>query len=314
MTQPTLNQVQPVDPILTNFMVGYKQDNMRFVAERVFPSVQVTNKSGTYFVATKKYWFRDDLEVRAPGADFPALEFALSSATFETIQYAGEEKIPDEVRDNSQAPMSLEQMATELLGQRSLIRKERAFATDFMKTGVWGTDDTTTTDWDDFASGDPVNDVLTAKRTISNNTGQDGNTMVLGYIVDQALRLHPDIIDRIKYNQQANDSNIEQALPAVFGVDNYWVSKASYNSANIEQTASIGAIIDDDCLVAYVNPSAGVFGVTAGKTFVWQPGGGAGQIFRVRDSKRHADLIQEKEQWDQKAVATDTGYFFSDVV
>ena len=183
-----------------------------------------------------------------------------------------------------------------------------------MVTGVWGTDDTTTTDWDDFAAGDPVSDVLTAKLTISNSTGQMANTMVMGLIVHNALINHPDIIDRIKYTNAATMDNMNSALGAVFGVKNYWPALSSYNAANEGQSFDGTAIIDDDCLVCYVDPSAGVFGATAGKTFAWPGGGGMGSMYRVRDDLVHSDLVQIKEQWDQKATATDLGYFFSDVV
>src|SRR5512145_149977 len=249
MTQPTINDVQAVDPVLTNMLVGYMQADARFVASKVFPLVRVDKDSGTYFVFDKKYWFDDELAPRAPGDGFARVGFGLSTATYATRQFAGKYVVADETRKNSQVPLDLETAGLRLLAQKSLIRKEVAWATDFMTTGVWtgATDNTTATDWDDFSAGDPVNDVLTAKRSISNATGMDGNTMVLGYIVHQALMGHPDIIDRIAYTAQANAATIEGALSAIFGVDRYLVSKASYNSANEGQTAVMAAIVDDDC-------------------------------------------------------------------
>lgn len=313
MSLPTVKDVQAIDPVLTNMLVGYMQADARFIAPRLFPYVPVEKDSGTFYTFTKKYWFTDELEERAPGAPFARLGMGVGTDTFTTLQWAAEYPIADEVRANSQLPLDLEQAALRFLAQKSLIRKERAFSADFMVTGVWGTDNTTATDWDDFAAGDPVTDVMTAKRTISNNTGMDGNTMALGYIVHQALCAHPDILDRIAYTAQANQATIENALSAIFGV-NYIVGKASFNSANEGQAASMAAIVDDDCLVAYVAPAPGVFEASAGYTFVWGGGGGAGSIYRQRDGLRHTDVIQHKEQWDQKAVATDCGYFFSDVV
>jgi hypothetical protein len=316
MPQPTVNDVQAIDPVLTNMLVGYMQNDSRFVAGRVFPYVPTEKDSGTYYVFDKKYWFTDELAPRAPGGPFARIGFGVSTATFLTAQFAGAYALADEIRRNSQIPMDLEQAAIRLLAQKSLIRKEVAFSADFMKTGVWATDDNNSAaDWDDFSAGDPVDNVLTAKRTISNSTGMDGNTMVLGYIVHQALVNHPDVIDRIAYTQQANQGNIENALAAIFGVANYWVAKSSYNSANEAQTASMAAIIDDDCLVAYVTPSPSIFEASAGYTFGWDGGGGNGQISPIfRDGEHDSDLIKHKEQWDQKAVATDCGYFFSDIV
>lgn len=314
MAQPSINALQAVDSVLTNYLVGYMQSEPRFIADRLFPIVQVPNDSGTYYILTKKYWFLDQMEQRAPGAPFAETGFGVSTATYATLQWALQESIPDENRANSQLPMDLESIAVRHLGQQALIRKERALQADFFVNNVWGTtDNNSTTDWDDFASGDPVYDIMTAKRTISNSTGLDGNTLACGYIVHQALVLHPDVIDRMKYVMVADQNALEAGLGAVLGV-NYFVSKASYNSANEAQTFTAAAIIDDDALVCHVDPSAGVFGATAGKTFAWDGGGGAGSIYRWRDGQNHRDLVQLKMQWDQKAVATDLGYLFLDVV
>lgn len=315
MALPTVNDVQAVDPVLTNMLIGYMQADDRFVAGRVFPSVSVEKDSGTYYIVTKKYFFFDDLEERAPGSDFGEMGFGVSTDTYATLQWAAEIPLADEVRANSQVAMDLETVAIRRLAQASLIRKEVAWAADFMKISVWGTDDNnSTTDWDDFSAGDPANDVLTAKRTISNNTGYDPNSMVVGYIVHQALSLHPDILDRVKYTQAATLANVEGAIGAALGIPNYIVAKGTYSNTNENASFSATAIIDDDALICYVDAGAGIFGATSGKNFVWSPGGGDGSIYTRRSNKKHADVVQHKEQWDQKATATDLGYFFADVV
>jgi hypothetical protein len=315
MPLPTINDVQGVETILTNMLVGYKQAEERFVASRVFPPVSVPNDSGTFFVFTKKYWFLDEMKVRTPGQQYARAGFGLSTDTYATLQWALATAIADETEANSQVPMSLESAAVEWLAQKSLLRKEIQFAADFMTTSVWGTDDNnSTTDWDDFSAGDPIADVKTAVRTISNNTGMKPNAMVMGFIVDDAISNHPDIIDRMKYVQVATQANIRAVLASVFGVEQYLVSEASYSNTNEAATFSASAIIDDDCLVTYIAPSPGLFKASGGYSFNWAPGGGMGVVLRNRDDLNDTDLIKTKEQWDQKAVATDLGYFFADVV
>lgn len=316
MAQPTAGQVQAVDPVLTNMLVGYMQAQERFVASRVFPGIPTEKDSGTYYIFTKKYWFTDEMKTRAPGVKFARSGYGVSSTTFTTVQWGLEHPIPREVRANNQTPMDLERAGVEWLGQKSLIRKERAWGADFMANSVWGTtDNNSTTDWDDFTSGDPVSDVQTATRTISNNTGQDANTMVMGYIVQQALENHPDIIDRVKYTERATLMGVRAALAAVFDVSQLLVSKASYNSANEGQTFSGAAIVDDDCLVCHVAPNPGIMTASAGYTFNWDGGGGLGSISPMYyEESTKSDVIQHQEQWDQKAVATDLGYLFLDVV
>lgn len=315
MAQPTHSEVQAVDPVLTNMLVGYMQADDRFVANRVFPLVPVDKQGFTFYTFTKKYWFLDEMKSRTPGAAFARGGYGVTSTTGYANTWGLEHPIADEAKANNQTPMSLEQAGLSWLAQQSLIRRERAFSADFMVTGVWGTDDNnSTTDWDDFTLGDPFSDVLLAKRTISNNTGQPGNTMVLGYIVDVALQNHPDIIDRIKHVQIAGPGNVQTALRSLFDVTNYLVGKATYNSANEGQTGTYTAIVDDDCLVCSVSGTPGIFTASAGYTYTWEGGGGGGSVATYREDKSKSDILQNSEAWDQKAVATDTGYFFADVV
>ncbi len=314
-TIPTLNDVQAVETILTNMLVGYEQADTRFVASKAFPYVPVANDSGTFFIVTKKYFFTDDLKARAPGGDFDYAGFGLTTDTYSTFQWGKGLLLPDEVRGNSQVPMDLEQIGLKQIAQKSLIRKEVGWSTDFMANSVWGTtDNNSTTDWDDFSAGDPQNDVLTANRTVSNNTGYTPNTLVIGAIVEQALLLHPNILEILKFTSIASPSAVLTALAPLLNLGQILVGRATYTNTNESATFSATAIIDDDALVTYVDPSAGIFGATCGKTFTWAPGGADGAIFRDPARRNHSDTYQHKEQWDQKVTASDLGYIFLDVV
>ena len=310
---PTINQVQTVEPVLTGILTAYQQAQSRFVAERVFPAVPVQTDSGSFLKLTKRYWFQDGLQRRAPGDPFIRLDYGTESDTFKTEQWAGDEAIADEERANSTLPLDLERTAIEHLGNVSMLRKEIQFATDFMKTGVWGTDNTSATDWDD-ANGDPIADIIEASGVISAATGYEPNTLVVGAVVDRALRKSAKIREVIKYTQATTMQAVRAAIAGALGIENYLVSSVIYDSANEGQAASYGPIIDDDALLLYINPTVGWSGISAGKTFVWQPGGGAGSIYSYYDNGRHATVIQHKEQWDQKLVAPELGYFFSDIV
>lgn len=314
MSLPTINDVQAVDPVLTNMLVGYQQDDTRFVASRVFPAVSVDKDSGTYYIFTKKYWFLDQMAYRSPGADYARAGVGVSTSTYATLQWALAYPIADEVRANSQVPLDLESVAVRWLAQQSLIRKERQWSADFMKTSVWGTDGSITNKWSDYQNSDPVADILTAKRGISQSTGLMPNTMVIGELVLDRLTNHPDILDRVKYTTAAGLSSVTNALGTIFGGLNVLVATAIYNSANEAQTESYSAIVDDDALICYVTPSPALFEASAGYTFAWGPGGGAGTVLRNRDDNVDADIVKAKEQWDQKAVATDAGYFYADCV
>lgn len=311
----TRNDITSVDPVLTNLMVSYMQDQSRFISTQVFPVLNVATPNGTYYQFDKKYFMSDEMEERAWGADHARAKFGVSTATYETMQYSLEVPIADEERSANQAPMDLEEAAVEYLGQKSLIRKERAFTSDFIKTSAWGNEDNdSTTDWDDFTSGDPVSDVLSGSLTISQATGRMPNTLAVGHVVHNALINHPDIIDRVKYVQVGSVSAVSNALASLFGIERYIPAMASYNTANEGQSFSGSAIFDDDALLLYVNQNASLRSPSAGYTFAWEGGGGAGIIRNVRDEENSADLIQGKEEWDQKVVASDLGYLWLGVV
>lgn len=311
---PTINDVQVIEPVMTNMLAAFRQGADRFIAARVFPAVPVDTDSGTFYKFTKKYWFMDGLQPRAPGDPFARVDFGIESDTYKTLQWAADYALADEVRANVNAPLDLERAAVQYLGNLSMLRKEIQWATDFMKTGVWGTDNSSATDWDDYSSGDPIANILTAQETISSATGYMPNTLIVGAPVHSALMNHPDVLDRIKYTQTATAGNMRSALLSVLGIDNYYVASAIYNTAAESAAMSAANVIDDDALLLYVDAAAGGMGLSAGKTFVWGPGGGEGTLYRYRDYSRHADVIQIKEQWDQKVVAAELGYFWSDIV
>lgn len=313
MAQPTHSEVQAVDPVLTNMLVGYSQDDNRFVASRAFPVVPVEKQGFTYYTFTKKYFFADDMKSRAAGSEFARGGYGVSTATGSAQLWGLEHAIAEEARSNNQMPMALEQAGLLWLANQSNIRRERAFSADFMVTGVWGTDDNNAaTDWD--STGVPTDDILTAQRTIGNNTGLLADTLVVGYITFQGLLGNTNIADRIRYVVGADVQTIEQSLLRVLGIRQLLVSKASYNSANEGQTFASAAIVDDDALLIVSAGMPSVMTPSAGYTFAWNGGGGTGQIATYREQKSKSDILQLSEAWDQKAVATDCGYFWADIV
>lgn len=311
---PTINDVQQVEPVLNNVLLGYFQNERRFIADRVFPGVRVDKDSGTYYTFDKKYWFSDEAKRRAPGQAYPRGEFGVSTGTYKTEQWALAKDIADEEEANNQMPMSLERAAVRWLGLKALIRKERQWASEFMATGVWGTDKTVTNKWSDTTNGDPIGDIQTGRRTVSQATGFAPNALVLGEIVRDRLIEHPDVISRIQYVQAATPDSVEAVLASLFRVGRILVAEAIYNSANEGQTATMAPIIDDDALLLYVTDAPSIVEPSAGYAFYWEPGGGLGAIQPMyRDEEAQANLVRFKMQFDYKKVAADLGYFFTDV-
>lgn len=314
MAQPTIHQVQAVDPVLTNMFLAYNQADSRFVAGRVAPAVPVDFITDTYYKLAKRSMFQREVKKRAPGGPIPRGGYVLETDTVTTVQYALGHPIPREVRANNQAPLSLESAGLQWLSANHLIDREYRFAAAAMITGVWSTDNTTATKWSDYAGSDPVGNIKLAKRTISQSTGKDPNQMVMGEIVADALENHPDLIDRIKYTQAATSASVRAAMAQLFELE-IVVGKAIYDTANEAVTASFSPIIDDDCLICYTKPGVDMMDVSAIKTFYWQPGGGMGVIEPMWfDNNTKQDIIDSFQQNAHEVTGADLGYFFSNVV
>lgn len=313
MTKPTLSQVRAIaNPLLSNMLVAFMNDDMDFAARAVAPVVPVSEQSGTYYTLPGKYQFKDQLERRAYGDTFARGGYELGKDTYATVQWGLEHAIPDELAASFQASASLQQIGLRWLANQSNIRKEKAFADDFMALTKWTTDNTNATDWDSTST--PVADILVAKSTVRGLTGVSPNAIIMGEIVYDALLTNDDIAGKLQYTMATTLATIQSMLASVIGLEIVAVSRAIHNVANLGQDADLDPIIDDDALVLRVDSGADMFSASSIKTFVWEPGGGQGRIKTYYADDRNASILQHQEQWDQKQISPDLGYFFSDIV
>lgn len=313
--RPTVAQLRPVgNPILTGMLTGFMNDDMDYVARRAAPPVAVNEESGTFITFPKGFWLKSLLERRAYGDTYARGGYEVSSDTYKTLQWGLEHPIPDEHKATSQVPMSLEQVGAKWLANQSNIRKELSFATDFMVGSVWtGHDNNSATDWD--STGTPITNVQTAKQSIKTTGAGTANALICGDIVYAALLTNAQVIGTIVYTATGSVANIEAALAGVLGIQTVMVGRAVHTTGNLGQSSlTYVPIIDDDALVCIVTPGVDMMGVSAMKTFTWGPGGGEGALDSYRDESADSEILQHKEQWDQKLITADAGYFFTDIV
>ncbi len=317
MPQPTTSDVH-VDAVLTNMSIAYMQDADHFVAGKVFPTVPVQKQSDLYYTYTQADFFRDAVELRADGTESAGTGYGLSTDSYSALVYALHKDIGDQVRANSDAPLSPDQDATRFLTQQMLLRQEIDWASKYFQTSIWGTDTTPSTLWSAASGSDPIGDVQTGINTVLTNTGYKPNTMVMSYAVFSILKNHADIIDRYKYTSSA--SITEELLASVLGVDRVLVMGGIKNSAAEGASASYAQIGDKDACLLYVAPNAGIMAPSAGYNFSWTglaQSGGIGTntaISRFRMDALRADRIEIESAWSYKVVSSALGYFFSNCV
>lgn len=321
-----------VNTPLTNLSVMYLQDAMEFAAVRTFPVVPVDKRSDVYYKYSKADFFRDQMQERAPGAEAAMAGYRLdNTATYRARVYALNKPIADQTRANADAVLNMDQDATYFLTQQALIRRENVFAAAAFTTGIWGTDMTGRSSgsggsdathvllWDDPTST-PIEDIRKGKVTIKQNTGQNANIITISEAVWQKLVDHPDIVDRVKYGQTAPGPAIitKQAVAQVLELEEVIVMGSVSNTAAENQTASLAFIGGKSALLSHRTPRPGLQTASAGYTFAWTGLFGAGaegnRIKRYRWEKNAADFVEAEIAFDMNVVATDLGYFFSNVI
>jgi hypothetical protein len=323
MPQPTLSDVH-IDAALTKISVAYIQGESAYIAEKVFPSVPVATKSNKYFVYPKGDFFRDEARVRAPASESAGGGFGMGTQQYLCEVYAYHKDVDLQTRSNADPAVDPYRDATIFVTQTMMITRERQFAANYMKTGVWGTDiggvasspsASQTVQWNN-ATSDPITDVSNARATILGNTGFKPNKLVLGFRTFETLKKHPLIIDRFKYTSSA--SVTEAMLAQLFAVDEIVVSEAVYNTAAEGQPPVMDYVMGKGALLAHANPRPSLMMPSAGYIFTWSGYTGKDThgvaIGTIPMPLKKADRVEGEMSYDMRVVAPDMGFFWNNII
>lgn len=322
---PQLNQAN-VDAVLSNISVAYTQDQSKFIANKVFPVINVDKKSGIFMKYNREDWNRDEAQKRADITESVGGGFDLSKDYYNTDVYAFHMDIGDQAVANAMVPLQPVAEATRFVAGRLLLRQEVDFAKSFFKTGVWATDLTGVsgapanasqfTQFNNLTASDPMGVIEAAKEGVATKTGYEVNTMVIGRRVFSALKNHPEIIDRIKYTS-AETVTLE-LIARLFEVDRVFVGSSFVNTAKEGQGETLVSNFGGSILLTHSAPNPGLLTPSAGYTFAWDGvSDGAGLAIGTRSfymQEKRALRVESESAWSNKVVASDLGVFLSDVV
>lgn len=326
MPQPTVQQVHINRP-LSMISTAYLQDDMNFVALRVFPLVPHDKKSDMYFKYSKNDFLRSQMRRRGPGEESAGSGYNLATDTFSCEDFALHKDIPDQVRSNEDAPLNSDRDAALWLVEQAKLTLEEEWASTYFVTGVWANEEEGGAGndfvfWDDAAFGLPIVDIDRGKRTMLATTGHLPNKLTLGYDAFVALKNAPDIREYIKYTSQ--ESVTPQILARLFDIPEVLVCQAVH-ATNAELSSEVADdpsnydfIQGKHALLSYSPPQASLLQPSAGYTFMWRGvsyglGTTVGiQTFRMQHLR--SDRAEIEMAWDHKVVAPDMGMFYLNCV
>jgi hypothetical protein len=321
-----------IDRAMTNISVAYMQEASAFIADQVFPIVPVKRQSDVFYVYNKGDFMRDEAALRGAYSESAGGDYGVAASDpYYCRKHAFHKDVAPEERANYDEPLNADVDATEFVSQKMLIRREMEWATRFFKTGLWGTEINggaavanggavnggTVVYWSTDTS-DPIKDITSTSVTMASETGYRPNVLVLSPFVFNALKNHPDILDRIKYTQKGIVTN--DLLATLFEVDKVLVAWSVVNSAAKGATDSVDFIMGKHALLCYSAPSPALKKPSAGYIFAWTGLEGSG-AYGNRIVRLPMDMlglgterIEGELAFDAKQICADLGVFFKDIV
>jgi len=310
-----------INTALTNLSIAYKQDADAYIAEKVFPFVGVSKQSDSYYKYEKGCFFRDAAKLRAPATESAGGGFDLADDSYRCKKWSFHKDNDEDTEANADEVLNMEEDAADFVMETLLIRRERLFIQTYFGSGIWGTDETGTTNfvkWDDYATSDPGEDIKRGRMGILISTGRLPNRLVVGYKVHEALKTHP-LIKTYFFGNNAQGTITKQMLATYFEVAEYCVSYALFTQDDASVAdPTLELIAGNHALLVYAAPKPSKMLPSGGYIFGWKGLTGLNNI-GVRTKKFYMDKedatrIETDMCFDMKLVAADMGHMFLDAV
>lgn len=234
MSQLSVSQARVIDPILSTVAQGFR--NSDAVGFALFPYVPVGQRGGK-IISFGKEDFALYNTVRAPGAATKRVQYGYSGASYALESHALEALVPNELLEDAAAVPGINLASSAVMKTQNIIslRLEYLQAQIATTAATYAASNKVTlagtSQWSDLTSGvsDPVKDIEVAKEAVRKQTGRRPNTIVMGPAVMMMLKMHPKVIDRIKYT--GRDVPTEELLASMFGVKQVKVGDMVYTDA-----------------------------------------------------------------------------------
>ena len=306
-----IDELRMVDPVLTTVAQGYTNSN--FIAENLFPTVQVKKLKGQIPKFGKEAFIIKDTN-RAVRADSNRiLPKDLELITYETterdvemaIDYLEEEEAADYTRYETQVTKDL--VDTLALGKEKeaadLVQDPNNYIGSLKKIID------VTTAFDDYTnSTNPLDEISNAASSIRGRIAKFPNTMVMGYSAYQTLINHPVLVGKIKYSG-LEKVNIN-VLKELTEIENIYIGKSVHTLDGTTFTDIWG----DNIILAYVDENE------RGKRSEFNPSFGytiqrknKPEVDTYYENGGKLKVIRNTDNYDLKITASDAAFLISDI-
>jgi hypothetical protein len=303
-----------VDAPLTNTTIAYLQDQTSFIADRVFPRIEVPLIRGTYFTFDKHTFMSNNASKWKPGTMMNVTRLDVDhNNVYKCDYHAVGFQLPEDMQTATK-PLDMTSAAAEVVARNLLLDRESMFVNNFFTDKAWSNNFTTKDfpPWSDMDSSNPINDVVTMQLKVFDQTGFMPQVGIIPLYVFKQLQKNPLIQNMFRYTMVPTMNVLnEDAMAKILGLEKIIVPQAVGYATETSPTPT--ALFGKDVWIGYVANNPGLYTNSAGYMFSYT-GGTAGLETAVRvvpDQMTLAQFVQGIQCYDMKVINSDLGAFYT---
>ena len=317
----TLATLRP--DLATFYEFDLESEKAGFIANEVFPVVEVASRDGTYGIIPVEQLLAERDTKRAPGSGYSRGEFTFDDVSYATKEHGAEDPIDDNEAEAYREYFDAEVVSTARCFGSILRNYERRVADAVFNTTTWtgaGLTTAITNEWDDLTNAVPITDVEAATKVLYNGSGLWPNALIVNKRVYRNLRNCDQIKDRIA-SAGAGASHVpglvtNAMIAEVFDVDYLIVAGASRNSA-VEGAAATPVQIwsDEYAMLCKIATSGDMKEPCIGRTFHWAADGSSigGTVETYRDEVVRGNVVRVRHQTIEVVLYAQAGHLLSNI-
>jgi len=305
-----------IDHHLSNAAINYRPAG--FLADRIFPVVQVPKQSDTYVIFEQADLFRRENTRRARGGEANKIHSRVSSAGFYCNNFALKADVTLEDRANAD-PIFVQQFEegrVHRVQDALFLDWELRVANQVTNPANVGSSTAVGSAWDDHANSDPLMDVWEAIDNVELATGYRPNRALFSGTAWRNFRRNQAVIDKATNPHVTGGGlypstrQVEDLLEMQVLVGNAW-----HNAAEEAQAMNLSQIWGDHVLVYYAPEAPNMESPSFGYYFRWAaPGLPNMQVERHPfDSRRHCYEVEIGYYQDEVVTAKPLGFLIQNV-
>jgi hypothetical protein len=276
----------------------YNPVNDGLVADLALPPVPVGKKAATMGIITRENLKRADSN-HANGAVFNRVTLISEDKSYACKDHGLEGQLTDEDRATYETDYDAEYETVQLITRKMFIEREIRVKDALFNATTWTGaplyKDYSGAPWDTAASA-VIAQIGFAKNKVRLNTGVMPDTLLIGQGALENLLAADDIIARFPGAPLITREMLQNALVAIFGLQNLIVGWAGYDSAVEGQNWTGAEIWADDYALVYKRHTGGRATPGLGRIVEWTGvDNGIDQVKEYREEQTESDVFRVRD-------------------